>query len=108
MPAIVDVTVTTAGTTHSVIVVPDPVRIPTGVHGPIQWQITNPPSEGWKFQRQGIDIVNPGSEFDHPTGGGTRVFTWNNNHTKPGQFKCAVRVANDAARAEIDPTIMND
>ena len=108
MPTPVEVTITTAGTTHSIRVSLDPVRIPPGVHGPIQWQITNPPSEGWKFQRQGIDIVIPGAEFDHPTGGGTRVFTWNNNHTKPGQFKYAVRVANDAARAEIDPTIMND
>jgi hypothetical protein len=39
--------------------------------------------------------------------GGTRVFTWNNNHTKPGNFKYSVRVANDNAKAEIDPTIVN-
>jgi hypothetical protein len=49
-----------------------------------------------------------GHGFDHPTGGGNRAFTWNNNHTKPEQYKYAVRVANDAARAEIDPTVMND
>jgi hypothetical protein len=67
MPTIVDVTIGTVGTTHSVTVVPDPVTIPAGVHGPIQWRITNPASEGWKFQRQGIDIVDPGAEFDHPT-----------------------------------------
>ena len=108
MPTIVDVTITTARTTHSVDRCSGPRQDSTGVHGPIQWRITNPASEGRKFQRQGIDIVNPGTEFDHPTGGGNRVFTWNNNHTKPGQYKYAVRVENDAARAEIDPTIMND
>ena len=108
MPTIVDVTISSVGTTHSVTVVPDPVTIPAGVHGPIQWRITNPASEGWKFQSQGIDIVNPGTEFDHPNGGGARVFTWNNNHTKAGQYKYAVKVANDAVHAELDPTIMNN
>ena len=106
MPTTVSVTIT--GATPQVSVDPDPVHISAGDHGPIQWKITNPASEGWKFQNHGVDIVNPGTEFDHPTGGGNRVFTWSNNHTKPGQYKYAVRVANDAARAEIDPTIMND
>ena len=95
---------------YSVTVVPDPVRIPQPVfHRPIQWLITNPASDGWKFQGQGIDIVNPGTEFDRPTGGGNRVFTWNNNHTKPGTVQiCGQGRATNAARAEIDPAIMND
>jgi hypothetical protein len=108
MPTDVQVTISTTGTTHSVSVAPDPVQIPPGVHGPIQWKITNPAAEGWKFQFQGIDIVNGGTEFDHPNGGGQRVFTWNNNHTKPGTYKYSVRVENDAAKAELDPTIMNN
>ena len=108
MPTTVDVTISTVGTTHTVTVDRDPVRIPAGERGPIQWKITNPAPEGWKFQTRGIDIVNPGTEFDHPTGGGTRVFTWNNNHSKAGSYKYAVRVANDSAHAEIDPTILND
>ena len=108
MPIIVEVTVNTAGPAPSVTVNPDPVPIPAGVHGPIQWKITNPAAEGWKFQMHGIDIVNPGTEFDHPSGGGMRVFTWNNNHTQPGTYKYAVRVENDAAKAEIDPHIVNN
>jgi hypothetical protein len=108
MPTTVDVTVNTIGPTHSVTVDPDTVTIPSGVHGPIQWKITNPAAEGWKFQMHGIDFVNPGTEFDHPTGGGGRVFTWNNNHTKPGTFKYAVRVENNTAKAEIDPHVVNN
>lgn len=107
MPTIVQVTVHTKGTSHSVTVDPDPVDIAAGVRGPIQWQITNPAAEGWKFERQGIDIVSPGTEFDHPTGGGTRVFTWNNNHTKPGNYKYTVRVENNTAKAKLDPSIVN-
>jgi hypothetical protein len=107
MPTTVQVTINTLGTTHSVTVVPDSVTIPVGERGPIQWTITNAASEGWKFQRNGIDIVNAGAEFDNPAGGGTRVFTWNNNHTKAGTYKYAVRVANDNATAEKDPSIVN-
>ena len=107
MPRIVDVTVVTAGSTHSVTVRPDTLEIPAGERGPIQWRITNPPLERWKFQAQGIEIPSAGGEFDHPNGGGTRVFTWNNNHTKPGTYKYAVRVENGSATAEIDPQIVN-
>jgi len=107
MPTIVQVTVTTVGGTHSVKAVPDPVTIPAGEKGPIQWQITNDASEGWRFQHNGIDIANAGTEFDHPGGGGTRVFTWNNNHTKADNYKYAVRVANQHATAEADPFIVN-
>jgi hypothetical protein len=108
MPTIVNVTVSAQGGAYSVTVDPDPVRIAAGVHGPIQWKITNAASEGWNFRTKGIDITNPGTEFDHPTGGGQRVFTWNNNHTRQGQYKYAVRVENGTAQADIDPTIMND
>lgn len=107
MPTIVKVTVNTLGPTPSITVSPDPVDIQAAVHGPIQWQITNPATEGWKFQMQGIVIVNPGTEFDHPNGGGTRVFTWNNNHTKPGTYKYAVKVKSSTSKAEIDPQIVN-
>jgi hypothetical protein len=108
MPTTVDVTVNTQGGTYSIAVDPDPVAIAAGDRGPIQWRITNPASEGWKFRTKGIDITNPGTEFDHPTGGGQRVFTWNNHHTRQGQYKYAVRVENGTAQADIDPTIMND
>jgi hypothetical protein len=108
MPTTVDVTVSTVGPPFSVTVNPDPVPIPSGVHGPIQWRITNPPAHGWKFQMHGIDIVNPGTEFVQPTGGGMRVFTWINNHTKTGTYKYAVRVENATDKAEIDPQIINN
>ena len=108
MPTIVEVTISSVASTHSVTVVPDPVTIPPGVRGPIQWRITNPASEGWRFQTHGIDIVNADTEFDQPGGGGTPVFTWNNNHTKAGSYKYAVRVANNTATAEIDPSIVNN
>ena len=107
MPTIIDVTVTTIGSTHSLTVLPDPATIPSGVRGPIQWRITNAASEGWKFQEQGIDIVSPGTEFDRPNGGGMRVFTWNNNHTHAGTYKYAVRVTNNSSRVEVDPKIVN-
>ena len=108
MPTIVNVTVRTVGSTHSLIIDPDPVRIAAGVRGPIQWKITNPASEKWKFRRKGIDITNPGTEFDGPSGGGRRVFTWNNNHTKAGTYKYAVRVEKDGVEVDVDPTIMNN
>ena len=108
MPTTVDVTINAQGGTYSITVVPDPVRIAAGVRGPIQWKITNPASEGWKFQTKGIDIQHPGTEFDHPNGGGMRVFTWNNNHTGPGEYKYTVRVENGTTNVERDPTIMND
>jgi hypothetical protein len=107
MPTIVEVTVNTLAATPTVTVRPDPVNIEAGVHGPIQWRITNPAAEGWRFQTQGIVIANPGTELDRPNGGGTRVFTWNNNHTRPGTYKYAVKVENDASKAEIDPQIVN-
>lgn len=107
MPTTVQVTINTLGTTHVVTVAPDPIFISPGEHGPIQWTITNGPSEGWKFQNNGIDIANAGTEFDHPSGGGTHVFTWNNNHTKAETYKYAVRVANGKATAELDPSIVN-
>jgi hypothetical protein len=107
MPTTVQVTVNTLGTTHSLTVVPDPLLIAAGVRGPIRWQITNAPAEGWKFQNKGIDIANAGNEFDGPGGGGTHVFTWNNRHTRPGDFKYAVRVAKGTIKVELDPTIMN-
>jgi len=107
MPTIVEVTVNTLGPTPSVTVSPDPVVFQAGVHGPIQWKITNPAAEGWKFQMQGIVIVNPGTEFDQPNGGGTRVFTWNNKHTKPGTYKYAAKVESSTSKAEIDPQIVN-
>ena len=108
MPTIIEVTVNTLGPTPTLSIIPDPAIIPTGVHGPIQWRITNPAQAGWKFQAQGIDIVNPGTEFDHPDGGGMRVFTWNNNHTKPGTFKYIVRVSNNESQVEVDPRIINN
>lgn len=108
MPTVIDVTVKTVGTTNSLVIDPDPVRIAAGVRGPIQWKITNPASEKWKFRRNGIEIVNPGGEFDNPGGGGSRVFTWNNKHTKPGTFKYAVHVEKDGVAVSVDPTIMNN
>jgi len=108
MPTTVQVTVQTVGSTQTLVVEPDPVIIPPGIRGPIQWQITNPPSEQWKFARNGIDITNPAGEFDHPSGGGSRVFTWNNNHTKAGQYKYAVTVEKDGVQVSRDPTIMNN
>jgi hypothetical protein len=107
MPTPVAVTVNTSGPTPSVTVSPDPVEIAAGDRSPIQWKITNPAPEGWKFQMQGVVIRNPGTEFDRPNGGGTRVFTWNNNHTKAGTYKYAVKVDNGTTRAEIDPQIVN-
>ena len=108
MPTVVDVTVKTVGTTNSLVIDPDPVRIAPGVRGPIQWRITNPASEKWKFRRNGIEIVSPGGEFDNPNGGGSRVFTWNNKHTKPGTFKYSVHVEKDGIDVFVDPTIMNN
>ena len=108
MPTIVQVTVNTSGTTHSIAVNPDPVIVAPGVHGVIRWEITNSPSDGWRFQPKGIDIAQAGSEFDHPGGGGTPVFTWNNNHTRPGNFKYTVRVQSDSGTAELDPFIVNN
>jgi hypothetical protein len=108
MPTIVNVTVKTVGATHSLVIEPDPVRIPAGVRGPIQWKITNPASEQWKFRRNGIEITNPGGEFDNPSGGGSRVFTWNNRHTKKQDYKYAVRVEKDGVEVFVDPTIMNN
>jgi hypothetical protein len=108
MPIVVDVTVNTAGGTHTLTVNPDPVHVPVGERGPMQWKITNPAADGWRFKARGIDIVNPGTEFDRPAGGGTRVFTWNNHHTRKDDYKYAVRVENGTARVELDPTIMND
>ena len=108
MPTDVKVTVKTVGSTHSLVIDPDPVRFERGVRGPIQWRITNPASEKWKFTRNGIDITNPGGEFDDPSGGGTRVFTWNNLHTKPGTYKYAVTVEKDGLQVSVDPTIMNN
>ncbi len=108
MPTIVNVTITTTGSAHSITVAPDPVVIPVGTRGPMQWRITNPAAQGWKFRQKGIDIENPGTEFDRPSGGGNRVFTWNNKHTTPGSYKYAVRVENRTARADLDPTILNN
>ena len=108
MPTIVNVTVQTVGSTHSLLIDPDPVRIAAGVRGPIQWKITNPASENWKFRRNGIEITNPGGEFDNPNGGGSRVFTWNNRHTKKADYKYAVRVEKDGVEFFVDPTIMNN
>ena len=108
MPTIVDVTINSTGSTHSITVAPDPVEIPAGTRGPIQWRITNPASQGWKFRSKGIDIENPGTEFDHPTGGGNRVFTWNNNHRVAGRYKYAVRVENGSTNVDRDPTILNN
>jgi hypothetical protein len=108
MPTIVNVTVNTVGSTHSLVVDPDPVRVAAGVRGPIQWHITNPASENWKFRRNGIEITNPGGEFDTPRGGGSRVFTWNNKHTKAATYKYSVRVEKDGVEVFVDPTIMNN
>ena len=108
MPTTVNVTVKTAGSTHSLLIEPDPVRIAVGDRGPIQWKITNPASENWKFRRNGIEITNPGGEFDNPSGGGSRVFTWNNRHTKKADYKYAVRVEKDGVEVWVDPTIMNN
>ena len=91
MPTIVNVTVNTVGSTHSLVVDPDPVRVAAGVRGPIQWQITN-----------------PAGEFDNPRGGGTRVFTWNNKHTKAATYKYSVRVEKNDVEVFVDPTIMNN
>jgi len=107
MPTIVSVTVVAGSGGSSVTADPDPVVIPAGVRGPIQWRITNSAADGWKFQMNGIDIAGAGTEFDQPSGGGQRVFTWNNNHTKPGQFKYTIRVSNDTTTVENDPSIMN-
>ena len=107
-PPEVNVTINTVGSTHSISVDREPVEIPAGERGPIQWKITNPAPEGWKFRRQGIDIVNPGTEFDRPNGGGSRVFTWNNNHTKPGSYKYSVRVEKGGVNVDLDPTILNN
>ncbi len=107
MPIEVQVTINTTGTAHSVTVSPDPLHIPSNVRGPIQWKITNPASAGWKFQTVGIDIQNPGGEFDQPHGGGSRVFTWNNKHTRKGSYKYSVRVAGPA-NVDLDPTMIND
>jgi hypothetical protein len=107
MPTIVEVTVNTLGPAPSVTVNPNQADIPVGVRGPIQWTIMNPAVEGWKFQMQGIVIANHSGEFDNPTGGGTRVFTWNNNHTKAGTYKYAVKVENGTSQAELDPFIVN-
>ena len=108
MPTTVDVTVQTVGTTHSLVISPDPVRIAAGDRGPIQWKITNPASENWKFRHNGIEIANPGGEFDDPRGGGSRVFTWNNKHTRAGTYKYAVHVEKDGLNVSVDPTIMNN
>ena len=108
MPTIVKVTVNTVGGTHSVTVAPDPLVVPAGARGPIQWKITNPASQGWTFQPKGVEILKPDKEFDAPKGGGARVFTWNNRHTKPGTYKYVVRLENSATKAELDPTIMNN
>jgi len=108
MPTIVNVTVNTVGSTHSLVVDPDPVRVAAGVRGPIQWQITNPASENWKFRRNGIEITNPAGEFDNPRGGGSRVFTWNNKHTKAATYKYSVRVEKNDVEVFVDPTIMNN
>src|SRR5262245_39646935 len=108
MPTTVDVTVKTVGITHSLVIDPDPIGIAAGVRGPIQWKITNPASEKWKFRRNGIEIVNPGGEFDDPRGGGSRVFTWNNKHTKAGTYKYAVHVEKDGVNVSVDPTILNN
>ena len=108
MPRMVLVTVNSVGSTHAVTVMPESLPIPAGERGPIQWKITNPAAEGWRFQTNGIEIANAGAEFDHPNGGGGVVFTWNNNHTKPATYKYTVRVANNTANAEIDPWIANN
>ena len=108
MPTIVNVTVNTVGSTHSLVVDPDPVRVAAGVRGPIQWQITNPASENWKFRRNGIEITNPAGEFDNPRGGGSRMFTWNNKHTKAATYKYSVRVEKNDVEVFVDPTIMNN
>jgi len=108
MPIIVNVTVKTAGSDHTLDIDPDPVQIAVGVRGPIQWKITNPASERWKFRRNGVDITDPGTEFDDPRGGGSRVFTWNNHHTTAGTYKYAVRVEQDGLNVDEDPTIMNN
>jgi hypothetical protein len=108
MPITVEVTVNASGTAPSVTASPDPVRIPANVRGTIQWKITNPAPEGWKFQAVGIDIQNPGGEFDQPHGGGSRIFTWNNKHTRSATFKYSVKVTNGAANVELDPTMINE
>ena len=108
MPTIVDVTINAAGSIPPIKVSPDPVVIPAGTRGPIQWRITNPASQGWKFRDKGIDIEKPGTEFDHPAGGGNRVFTWNNNHRQPGSFKYSVRVDQGTVKVDLDPTILNN
>ena len=108
MPMTVDVTVNIVGSGHSLTVEPDRLDVPAGVRGPIQWKITNPASEKWKFRRNGIEITNPAGEFDTPRGGGSRVFTWNNKHTKPGTYKYAVHVERDGVPVSVDPTILNN
>ena len=106
MPHIVDVTVGSGGT---VTANPDTLSIPAGDRQPIQWRITNPPTEGWRFKRNGIEIPNPGSppEFANPNGGGTRVYTWDNKHTRSGNYPYKIWVENDSGGAQLDPVIMN-
>ena len=108
MPHEVKVTINTTGSTHSITVVPEELSIPAGDRQPIQWKIQNPAQEGWKFRNKGIDIENPGTEFDHPTVGGNRIFTWSNNHTKPGRYKYWVRVESGGVNVDHDPTILNN
>ena len=108
MPTDVNVTVKTVGSENSLVIDPDPVSIAPGVRGPIQWKITNPASDKWKFRRNGIEIDDPSGEFDNPRGGGSRVFTWNNRHTKKGDYKYTVRVEKDGLEVFKDPTIMNN
>jgi hypothetical protein len=108
MPIVVEVTVVTAGGTNSIRVSPDPVNVPAGVRGPIQWRITNPPPDGWRFHAKGVDISSPGDEFDDHGGGGSLVYTWHNKHNRPGRYKYVVRVQKGGATVELDPIIVNE
>ena len=104
-PPTVEVTINAAGT---IDLYPDPLPIPPGVKGKVQWTIMNPASERWRFQQHGIEIPTGGSEFDQPHGGGTRVFTWNNNHTRAGRYPYIVRVENNSGKVERDPFMVNN
>ena len=82
--------------------------------GQIKWTIVNDGKPEWEF-----DFTNPaqppilfkqaGAPFDNPRRHGPKQFSWNNNHTRLGQWDYTISLINISTgrRHALDPSITN-
>ena len=106
-PPTVMVTIIKAGPGFAIAVSQDPIEFRTTGRGAIVWKIDDAnSSSGWHFTNDGIEIRDPGGEFDNPRPG-PQVFTWNNRNSKSGtnSYKYTIRVTDGTTTYALDPTI---